>query len=64
MATLNTIVLTDGRIEITGRDIFALLGQIKARGGKWDTARKVWTVPAGTSLMFLPPAPCHHVDKS
>lgn len=54
MATLTTTVLADGSIEITGRDTFALREQIKARGGKWNAERRVWTVPVGTSLLFAP----------
>jgi hypothetical protein len=62
MATLTKTVLADGRIEITGRDTFALREQIKARGGKWDGVRKLWTVPAGTSMLFAPPQPrCREV---
>ena len=54
MAALKTKELADGRIELSG-GTFPLRDQIKARGGKWDPARKVWTVPAGTSLEFGPP---------
>lgn len=55
MAALKTKELADGRIELSG-GTFPLRDQIKARGGKWDPARKVWVVPAGASLEFaLPP---------
>ena len=54
MAALKTTELADGRIELSG-GTFPLRDQIKARGGKWDPVRKVWTVPAGTSLEFSPP---------
>ena len=60
MAALKTKELADGRIELSG-GTFPLRDQIKARGGKWDPARKVWTVPAGMSLEFGLP---HEVGKA
>jgi hypothetical protein len=61
MATaLKTTVLADGRIEISGKT-FPLREAIKAAavaaGGKavWDAGRHVWTVPAGTSVVFEKP---------
>ena len=51
MASLKTKKLEDGRIELSG-GTFPLRDQIKARGGKWDPARKVWIMPIGTSLDF------------
>jgi hypothetical protein len=62
MAALKTTELADGRIELSGAT-FPLREQIKARGGKWDPARKVWTVPAGTSLEFAAPPPEEKVPK-
>ena len=57
MAALKTKELADGRIELSG-GTFPLRDQIKARGGKWDPARKVWTLPAGASVEFeMPPPP-------
>jgi hypothetical protein len=54
MAALKTTELADGRIELSG-GTFPLRDQIKARGGKWDPTRKIWTLPAGTSLEFEAP---------
>jgi hypothetical protein len=46
--------LADGRVELSGAT-FDFRDQIKARGGKWDPARKVWTLPAGASTEFEAP---------
>jgi hypothetical protein len=43
--------LADGRVELSGAT-FDFRDQIKARGGKWDPARKVWVLPAGASTEF------------
>lgn len=49
--------LADGRVELSGAT-YDFRDQIKARGGKWDPARKVWSLPAGASTEFgAPPSP-------
>jgi hypothetical protein len=52
--TLET--LEDGRIRLSG-GTFPIKDQIRARGGRWDPAARVWTLPAGTDTTFIPPPP-------
>lgn len=53
---LNIKVLEDGRIELSG-STFHIRDQIRARGGRWKPAERVWILPAGTSTDFAPPPP-------
>jgi hypothetical protein len=53
---LNIKVLEDGRIELSG-STFHIRDQIRARGGRWQPAERVWILPAGTSTDFAPPPP-------
>jgi len=71
---LTVTTLADGRIQVSGAT-FRYRDQIKARGGRWDPAARVWTLPAGTDTVFevpLPaavpapapaPAPAHYVRR-
>jgi hypothetical protein len=49
-------VLEDGRIELSG-GTYPLRETIRAHGGRWNPADRVWTLPAGTDMSFVPPAP-------
>ena len=58
---VKTDTLSDGRIGVTG-DTFSIKDRLKAAGGRWHAADKVWHLPAGTDLAFLkeplpPPEP-------
>lgn len=63
---LTVTPLADGRIQLSGAT-FDIRDQIKARGGRWDPAARVWTLPAGTdttcflgggvAATFAPPPP-------
>jgi hypothetical protein len=53
---LTVTTLEDGRLQLSGAT-FVVRDQIKARGGRWDPAARVWTLPAGTSTEFEAPPP-------
>jgi hypothetical protein len=53
---LTVTTLEDGRLQLSGAT-FPVRDQIKARGGRWDPAARVWTLPAGTSTEFEAPPP-------
>lgn len=53
---LTVTTLADGRLQLGGAT-FAVRDQIKARGGRWDPAARVWTLPAGTDTTFEAPPP-------
>lgn len=53
---LTVTTLEDGRIQLSGAT-YGVRDQIKARGGRWDPAARVWTLPAGTSTEFEAPPP-------
>jgi hypothetical protein len=52
MSAIKQETLEDGRIRLSG-GTFPLKDQIRARGGKWDPAARVWTLPAGTDTTFI-----------
>jgi hypothetical protein len=49
---INVKTLEDGRHEVSGKT-FHFKDEIKELGGKWDNARKIWTLPKDTDLEFL-----------
>ncbi len=51
MPSIKLETLEDGRIRLSG-GTFPIKDQIRARGGRWDPAARVWTLPAGTDLAF------------
>lgn len=54
---LTVTTLDDGRIQLSG-STFAVRDQIKARGGRWDAAARVWILPADADTAFAaPPVP-------
>lgn len=55
-ATAVTVTpLPDGRIQLSG-GTFGIKDQIRAHGGRWNPAERVWTLPAGTDTSFVPVA--------
>jgi hypothetical protein len=56
MSALTVKTLDDGRIQVSGAT-FPIRDQIKARGGRWDPAARVWTLPAGADTAFDAPPP-------
>lgn len=56
MSALTVVTLDDGRIQVSGAT-YPIRDQIKARGGRWDPAARLWTLPAGTSTEFEAPPP-------
>lgn len=44
--------LEDGRIQLSG-GTYPLKDQIRAHGGRWNPAARVWTLPAGTDTAFV-----------
>ncbi len=53
---LTVTTLEDGRLQLSGAT-YGVRDQIKARGGRWDPAARVWTLPAGTDTTFEAPPP-------
>jgi len=43
--------LADGRIQLAG-GTYPIKDQIRAHGGRWNPAERVWTLPAGTDTAF------------
>ena len=60
MPKVTVTLLEDGRVQLSG-GTFDIRDQIRARGGRWDPAARVWILPAGTDTAFatvvVPPAP-------
>ena len=56
MAKVTTTLLSDGRIQLGG-GTYPLREQIRALGGRWNPAERVWTLPAGTDTAFVDPKP-------
>ena len=50
-ATVMLTTLEDGRIQLSG-GTYPLKDQIRALGGRWNPAERVWTLPAGTDTSF------------
>jgi len=46
--------LADGRIQLSGAT-YPVHDQIKARGGRWNPAERVWVLPAGSDTTFVAP---------
>jgi len=44
--------LEDGRIQLAG-GTYPIKDQIRAHGGLWNPAARVWTLPAGTDTAFV-----------
>jgi len=52
------ITNTDNGIQLSGAT-YDRRDAIKAAGGRWDPAARVWTLPTGTDTTFLSvPLPC------
>jgi hypothetical protein len=51
-ATVMLTTLADGRIQLAG-GTYPIKDQIRARGGLWNPAERVWTLPAGTDTAFV-----------
>ena len=49
--TVTVTPLPDGRIQLSG-GTFGIKDQIRAHGGRWNPAERVWTLPAGTDTAF------------
>ena len=58
-----TITPSDDGLIYLGGETFPLRDQIKAHGGKWNAGRKLWTLPAETSLDFLTTPPAREKPK-
>lgn len=54
-AAVMLTTLPDGRIQLSG-GTFGIKDQIRAHGGRWNPAERVWTLPAGTDTSFVPVA--------
>jgi hypothetical protein len=52
MTTVTVTPLPDGRIQLSG-GTFGIKDQIRAHGGRWNPAERVWTLPAGTDTAFV-----------
>jgi hypothetical protein len=51
-ATVMLTTLADGRIQLAG-GTYPIKDQIRAHGGRWNPAERVWTLPAGTDTAFI-----------
>ena len=61
-ATVMLTTLADGRIQLAG-GTYPIKDQIRARGGLWNPAERVWTLPAGTDTAFVAVMPAAAASK-